>query len=571
MKNMSQRIIKVVDSLVFPEHLLDPVLSWQGRLLVGLNLLVLCPLPVFIAIQGLYGNTQMVVISAITLVFCSAVLVMYRYTGRRVLITQFWLILGAGALLATLMHSGGLHSVIMAYLMVLPVMAFVLIDRFWGYVWALVALAGIGLFTAIELAGVMPAPMINETDIPVTVALNLVTVLVYVVGSVVFLDKLNALQKDRLVQQRGSAEAANAAKSQFLANMSHELRTPLNGVLGLTEVLIADEVLQPKQQQTLQTILRSGRGLSQLLDDLLDFSKIEADRVELERLPVDMATLVDDVLALFAERAHDQGIVLHVEVEPDIGWGEGDMARLRQVLLNLFGNAVKFTSDGEVRLRCWREGAYIYVAVQDTGIGIASNQMNRLFEPFVQADTSTTRRFGGSGLGLSISRRLARLMGGDISVDSVLGQGSTFTFWCLLPPCVPPQGARSEPPPLLAMDTLRVMVAEDNLINQEVIRRLLLSMVADVILVKDGAEALQVAQAQSLDLVLMDIHMPGIDGLEATRMLRRAGVAAPIVALTASAFQEDRDAAFLAGVDAFIAKPVSLGALQDVMASVLMR
>ena len=547
------------------------MLSWQGRLLVGLNLLMMCSLPGFIAIQSIYGNTWTFMISVLSLLFCSLVQILYRYTGRRVLVTQFWLVTGLFGLWASLMASGGLYSIIMTYMLVLPVMAFVLIDRFWGYIWGLIALSCIVLFTVLEVTGRIPAATVVEADMPVAVAINLVTVLTYVVGAVVFLDKLNDLQKDRLVKQRGSAEAASAAKSRFLANISHELRTPLNGVLGLTEALLSEGLLQPRQQQTMQTILRSGRGLSQLLDDLLDFSKIEADRIDLERLPVYMTTLVDEVLALFVERARERSIVLHADVDRGVGWGEGDMARLRQVMLNLLGNAVKFTSDGEIRLRCWREGAYTYVSVSDTGIGIAPEQMSRLFDPFVQADTSMTRRFGGSGLGLSISRRLSRLMGGDISVESVLGEGSTFTFWCLLPPCVPPSLARTEPQPERSMGQLRVLVAEDNLINQEVIKRLLLSMVADVILVKDGAEALREAQSQSPDLVLMDIHMPGIDGLQATRMLRSAGVDAPIVALTASALQADRDAAFLAGVDAFIAKPVSRAVLQNVMASVLDR
>jgi signal transduction histidine kinase/CheY-like chemotaxis protein/HPt (histidine-containing phosphotransfer) domain-containing protein len=392
--------------------------------------------------------------------------------------------------------------------------------------------------------------------------------------------ELDLLRRDleRRVEERTAALVeASQAKSQFLANMSHEIRTPMNGVIGMAR-LLADTPLGREQRDYVDAITASGGALLHIIDDILDLSKIEAGRMELETADFELRPLVADVARLFAPEARAKGLALTAVVGDEIPKAlRGDRLRLRQALVNLVGNAVKFTERGEVAVKVSVEAvpgaaAMLRFEVRDTGIGIAPEVAARLFQPFVQADESTTRRFGGTGLGLVITRRLVELMGGTVGVASTVGQGSVFWFTARLPRAVatPPPVNRSGPAAHVPPHGERphVLVAEDNLINQTVAARMLEKLGYAVDVVATGRDAVTAIGRHAYAAVLMDGQMPVMDGYEATRAVRKAesgGRHTPIIALTASAMREDRERCLLAGMDDFIAKPVAPEHLEAVL------
>jgi two-component system, sensor histidine kinase len=399
---------------------------------------------------------------------------------------------------------------------------------------------------------------------------------VHVMLSALMQDELRAAGKaqeqliEELAQTRDHAEAANAAKSAFLATMSHEIRTPLNGVLGMAQAMARDPL--PKvQRQRLDVISSAGETLLVLLNDILDLSRIEAGRLELEDGHVVIGELATGLKAAFEVQAAEKDLYLGVQVSPDaLKTWRGDPTRVRQILFNLMANAVKFTDAGHVILTIGHIDGELIMEVRDSGPGIPEDRLGLLFNKFVQADASTTRKFGGSGLGLSICRDLADLMGGAIHAESKVGKGSRFIVRLPLQEAAveesQAQSGQDEASPLSDGASLRILAAEDNATNRLVLTTLLSQLGLEVDVVCDGNEAVEAFETQDWDVILMDVHMPNLDGLGATRRIReieaaRGSKRTPIIALTANAMAHHRAEYRECGMDAMVAKPVKLAEL----------
>jgi len=442
--------------------------------------------------------------------------------------------------------------------------------------------------------------------IPLLVQLGILTLLGIALGVAVFIGALlipqralraataahDAVQQD-LRAQIGETQAAllaakeaTSAKSAFLAMMSHEIRTPMNAVMGLSSSLM-DSRLDGEQRHLVETIYESSNSLLRLLNDLLDFSKLDAGKIRLEEIAFSPAALVDQAASIVAAKAAEKGLAIRTVVEPGLPAALlGDTARLQQVMLNLAVNAIKFTEIGAVEIgaRCLRRGtatATIECWVRDTGIGVAPDQIGKLFSEFTQADVSINRRFGGTGLGLAISKRIVERMRGKIDVTSTEGAGSTFAFQVTLPMAdaaalvetpVPSGGDDAAAVFKRLARPLRVLLAEDNGTNQLVFSKLVQGLRVDLTIAADGREALEQARAGTFDIVFMDMRMPEMDGLEATRAIRALGGAwsdIPIVALTANAFPEDVKECRDAGMNDFLSKPIRKKILLERMAAML--
>jgi signal transduction histidine kinase/CheY-like chemotaxis protein len=403
-----------------------------------------------------------------------------------------------------------------------------------------------------------------------------------------------ARSQEELTKAMIAAEQASRAKSQFLANMSHEIRTPMNGILGMTELALST-TLSEKQRDFLLTVKSSADRLLTIINEILDYSKMEAGRTVLDSVAFHLPSVVKDVMRSLTLLAHQKGLELAVHIAPDVPFGlTGDPIRLGQVLINLVGNAIKFTEQGEVRVdvsvdSVTNDRAGLQFSIRDTGIGIALDQQEGLFQEFQQAHTSGRRLYGGTGLGLAVSKSIVTLMGGTIGLKSMPGEGTTITFLAyfdLSPGSQPSMPIPSEEdlrgmPTLIVDDnatddnatnrrpsSLRILLAEDNLVNQRVAMSMLGKMGHRITLATNGLEALDQWRQGDFDLIFMDVQMPEMTGLQATMQIRReegAGARVPIVAMTASAMSEERDRCLAAGMDDFISKPVSYKVIEEMI------
>jgi signal transduction histidine kinase len=569
-----RKLIKTVINWFVPADLVGRHERRLARRAVVFGLAMLVWVPVFAPLYLALGSLRsclIVMAAAVAMLFAIATLKISKsvaLTGHLVALAVFCTLIA----LATV--SEGTRSPALWWLTAVPIIPLILSGTRAGLTWVGLSCLACLLFLLIDLAGFsfptdfqpLQMRLLNAIGTAGIVACAFSLTLAFKVGE----DAARA----ELELARQESEAASNAKSQFLANMSHEIRTPMNAVIGLTE-LVLDTDLTPNQRDYLSTVLESGESLLSLINQILDFSKIESGKCELEFVPFGLRSELNEIRKSLALRAERKRLEFHWLVDEDVPDAIlGDAAKLRQVLINLVANAIKFTEFGKITVRVHRqtfntESVVLRFEVQDTGIGVPVEKRDSIFREFEQADSSMTRRFGGTGLGLAITSRLVKSMGGSIGVYSKVGQGSIFHF--TLPFRLSSEDAIANR--LVEEDSgsvhvsannasggIKILVAEDGLANQKLAVGLLTNWGHEVVIASNGRSAVELWEQQEFDLILMDIQMPEMDGLEATRAIRarerERGGHIPIVALTAHALAGDRERCILAGMDGYVSKPI---------------
>ncbi|MDP2274938.1 MAG: ATP-binding protein [Archangium sp.] len=556
---MGRTLTALVDALTPPQASDDE--TDRARFLVQIWLLLLAASIAFVPLNLMSKMWGQLALMCFVFVAAGSILFLLRRSVKLVIVTHASLVtltltFGASALMQTPADISNLLTLVLV-----PLIASYLLVRH-SFIWVVAASAtGAAALTLASHGITVP---VNDPEPVASAAFNIA---VNVIASWVLTRRFDQLRSNSLERMR----QADRAKTTFLATIGHEIRTPMNGVLGMTEVML-QEPQSPTQRDQLEVIQRSGRGLVSLINDLLDLTRLEARKLDVDDAPFDLDALIKDLEVLARGHATAKGLALVLERGPSIPRIVlGDGMRLTQVLNNLVNNAIKFTDAGEVRICVKMQGGKkVRFEVRDSGIGITPEVLKRLFRPFEQADGSSTRRHGGTGLGLAISSQLVTLMGGRIEVESEPGKGSTFGFTLPCTPAVLPAPKVIAP---LVMETRsrRVLVVDDNPINLRVASSLVEKAGFVSLRATSGREALELMSAGDVALVLMDCHMPEMDGFEATERIRRMplGLQLPIVALTASATPDDVEACRRAGMNEVLAKPIHLDTLREVLARLL--
>jgi len=553
----------------------DPLEARRARLITGFVLAV-TPFPLLSATLEILvlpagQSSHAIPVAVGSLLLLASCLALVR-RGRVQIAGNLGSLLALASIAFGAWHSGGIDSASLVWFPAIPVIAAIFAGRGPALGWAGVSLVAIATLAWIDVSGwARPAPQPETWSQLYVVNVALVLALLFMLVRLYEQESEKAVAE--LVRIGELAQAASRAKSTFLANTSHEIRTPLTAIAGYAELLL-DDVDQgnerTRQVEMVQTIRRNADHLCRVLGDVLDLSRVEAGRLSVEAQRVELPELLRDVTELMNVQASLKGLSLTLEIASDAPAAvNADATRLRQVLVNLLGNAIRFTERGGIHLVAARSGAQrLSLEVIDTGPGLRADQIARIFEPFVQGDSSTTRTHGGTGLGLTISAALVELMGGSLDVRSAPGAGSCFRVE--LPIGAAADAAPATGPTLPAQPRagLSVLVVEDGADNQRLIRALLERLECRVEIVPDGAQAIERLRdtAKAFDVVLLDMQMPVLDGYETARELRRLGMELPIVALTAHALSDDRARCLAAGCSDYLSKPIDRAALATALA-----